>query len=227
MVSTLAKCRLLVCPPAQNEHDLGLELGILGEFILNNFHNLTLGEVKYAFDLALRGEYGSDFDTRCFHNSFNPQYVSKILNAYIDHKKGVMSELLRRAEDKKIREEMYRVPTANEKMQSMLELIEHVHAQWKLNGYIEDHFNVIYNYFWRSGINRPSNAEKKQAFEESSLKYNEIITRFYENALQSEIPNQKTLKTRIAKNICVSKYFETVDIRSILDQVSINHFQNA
>ena len=89
----------------QSEDDTAQELALLSTFIYNTYNSLKIDEINLAIQLSLSNKLDCDVNT---YNSFSPLYVSRILNAYLEYKRKINSDITERKliEDNK---EMYNV----------------------------------------------------------------------------------------------------------------------
>lgn len=60
------------------------QMFMLVVFVKDNFTKMSLAEITNAFNLAIAGVLNINVE---HYNSFSPIYISKIFNAYLEHKK--------------------------------------------------------------------------------------------------------------------------------------------
>lgn len=205
----------------QNEDDIAKELALLGTFIFENYSNITYEEITLAINLSLTDKLNCDVRT---FNSFSPMYVSRILNAYIEYKRGMYNDLMKRKELADMKKEMDKEITPEEKMQSMVELIRYFYDQYKAEGYIKDYFNTLYNYFRRT--NRLSVG--KQMIDDA-LKYGKEEAQkhkkeYFDDAFKKEKVNVESIEKRYARNYCVQVFFNNLDIDKMISTIKIEEF---
>jgi hypothetical protein len=206
---------------SESEVEIAKELALISQFLIKNYSFLTLDEISLAIDLSLLNKL--DCDVRTF-NAFSPMYVSRILNAYGEYRKELYKEVM----DRKIREdekkEMEKKVSPEEKMQSMIELIEYFYNEFKSIGIINDHFNTLYNYFRRAKKLNPDKQMIDNAMEYGKVKSETYINNYFNDALNSEKPEKDNIIKRFARNYCVETYFNENTLEDIIKQVNIKEF---
>lgn len=73
-----------------DRYPTGLDSMLLNNSIISTFGNLTVQELRIAFDLAIKKEYEVELN---HYGTFSALYFSNIVNAYIEHRKKVVKEL--------------------------------------------------------------------------------------------------------------------------------------
>lgn len=68
-------------------------------FIIENFGDMSLLDIKNAYNMSIAGELG-DFPQH--HNSFAPMYIAQVLRAYKSHAQAVIARLLRERTEQEI-----------------------------------------------------------------------------------------------------------------------------
>lgn len=79
-----------------------VQKAVLLDFIKSNLANFTPGEIKIAFELAVKGEFEVDLN---HFGQFSPVYLTTVFNKYIEHRKKVAAEVAREEEKKRLQEE--------------------------------------------------------------------------------------------------------------------------
>ena len=205
----------------QDENEVAKELVLLSQFIIKNYSDINLDEISLAIDLSLTNKL--DVDVRTF-NTFSPMYVSRILNAYKEYKKPIIKDVLERKEKAIKDKELEKVLTPQEKMDSMIDLIKYFYEQNVKDGYINDHFTTLYNYFRKTNKLKGVPNLVNEAKEYGKAKAQEHINDYFADFLSKDKPNVELLEKRFARNYCVQWFFNNNDINSILAQVNINDF---
>jgi hypothetical protein len=80
--------------------------------IVNSYANLTINEIKKAFEMGIKGEIEVDMN---HYQTFSPMYFSSVVNAYIEYRKKIVAQINReRVEQQAVRNE----PTEQEKQEN-------------------------------------------------------------------------------------------------------------
>ena len=223
LVDILAKWRWMVGISTQNqdEDEMAKELVLLAQFIQQNYPILTLDEINLSIDLSLTGKLNVDSKP---YNVFSPLYVGRILNAYIDHKRSVYNKTYENkllAESKQPPKEV----TPEEKMKSMVELVEYLYRQYKEKGVMNDHLNVMYNFLRRTNKLKPPKELVDEAMEYGKRMAKEQRENMFVKVLLSEKPNKENVEKRYARNYCVQKYFDKLPLEEIIKSINLQDFQ--
>jgi len=198
----------------QDEDDMAKELVLMASFFKKNYHKLTLEEVSLAIDLSLTNKL--DVDVRTF-NSFSPMYISKILNAYIDYRNGIVFELKSKSERLKEKELVERKCTPQEKMDGTIDLIKYLYEKYKEDGVVDDFFGTIYSFMKRTNKMNPSEATIKEAKEYAK----QMIMNKNNNIINN---NFHYSEKRYERNYYIQKYFKTFGIDNLISSINISHF---
>lgn len=206
----------------QSEDDTAQELALLSTFIYNTYNSLKIDEINLAIQLSLSNKLDCDVNT---YNSFSPLYVSRILNAYLEYKRKINSDITERKliEDNK---EMYNVEvTPKYKMESMIELIRYLYDDYKKTGIVNDYFNTLYNYFRRTNRLKPNKDIIDNAINYGKGESSKHINSYFADALKGEKPNKEYIEKRYSRNYCVQLYFSEIDdIEKLIATININEF---
>lgn len=205
-----------------SEDDIAQELALICKFIISNYPKITLNEISLAIDLSLTDKLNCDVRT---FNTFSPMYVSRILNAYIEYKRFMYNELMKRKELSDNKKEMDKEITPEEKMESMIELIKYFYNKYKSEGIVNDYFNTLYNYFRRT--NRL--VIGKQMIDDA-LKYGKKEAQkhkkeYFDDAFKKDKVNIEGVEKRFARNYCVQVFFNNLDIEKMISTIKIQEFQ--
>jgi hypothetical protein len=224
LIDVLAKWRWMSGINIANQHedDVARELALLSQFVVTNYPNITTDEISLAIDLSLTNKL--DVDVRTF-NSFSPMYVSRILNAYLDYRKIKYDEIYDRkvkAEAKKKAEEK---PSPEQRMVAMKDLILYFWEQYKSDGEVKDHFNVLYDYLKRTNQLNLSKELIDDAIKYGKEKAKGYIANYFTDHLGREKEEADSFEKRFARNYCIQKMFDDCeDVDLIVSKVTINHF---
>jgi hypothetical protein len=206
----------------QSEDDIAKELALLGKFIFDNYPNITYDEITLAINLSLTNKL--DCDVRTF-NSFSPMYVSRILNSYLEYKRNVYNDLMKRKETLDLKKEMDKEITTEEKMESMIELIRYFYDEYKSKGIVKDYFNTLYNYFRRTKRMNPDKKLVNDALSYAKEQAKKHIKDYFDDAFKKENVNVENIEKRYARNYCVQVFFDNLDIEKLISTITIQEFQ--
>lgn len=224
LIDVLAKWRWMSGINAynQDENEIGQELALISKFILSNYSTISLDEISLAIDLSLTDKL--NVDVRTF-NTFSPMYVSRILNAYLEYKRRLYNDMMDRKDRANAKKELEKKATPQEKMEAMVDLIHYFYEQYKSEGTINDYFNTLYNYLRRTKRLNPSKEVVEEAMEYGKSMAKEHINSFFGKGIADEKPNKENIEKRFARNYCVQKYFDGVDINEVTSTIKINEFE--
>jgi len=214
LINIVVKWRMYIGIP---KSDVAEELAIVSSFIFENYSHLTLEEIQLAIKLSVLRKLP---DTE-FHGYFSPMYVGKVLDAYLYYRKMTMADAIRRRE-KHLSEllEKENRPSPEKQAEDFRKLIREFYEQWKETGEIRDVFNLCYNFLRKHkmmSVPQPMIAEAqaygKRKVEEMKKARLEKIT--FDLDLEEK---------RWARNYCVQKFFESVDINVLCNNIKTEHF---
>jgi hypothetical protein len=207
----------------QDENEVAMELALISNFIQNNYSYLTPQELNIAIELSLTNKLNVDVKT---YNSFSPMYVSRILNSYVDYRKVLYSEVSERKNKETLQIELESPVTAEYKMSEMIELIRYIHQQYIETGKVNDVFNVLYNYFKRT---KRINLDKLIIEEAMLYGKKEMEIHLHEtyglNLRSREAPDTNLITKRFARNYCVHKYFQTLNLENLISSIKLKEFE--
>ena len=223
LIDTLAKWRWMagINNSNQDENEIAKELALLCQFVVDNYSLLTIDEINLAINLSLTNKLDCDVNA---YNSFTPAYVSRILNSYASYKRELFNSLSERKERFEYTKELESKPTAQQKMDGMVELINYLYEGFKESGEVVDHFNSLYNYLRSTNRLNPSKELINDALAYAEIKTKEHITNYFADAIGQHKINDEYIKKRFARNYCVKDYFEKNSIDNIIASVNINDF---
>ena len=209
--------RAMVGIPKQ---DVSEELILAAQYISKEYGFLTEQELYLAITLSIKRVL-KDCE---FKGYFSPYYIASVLESYLHYRKLKMADAIRRRE-KYIREqqEINNKPTPKQQAENMKEIIKGLYDEWQQHGYIKDSFNLAYNFLRRVKWLNPS----KEQIEEA-LVYGKKMTslaRSKDFKRVGESPEIiKIEEDRYSRNYCVQKYFETVSIDVLLNNIKEEFF---
>lgn len=222
LIDVLAEWRWMAgVSTSGSEDDMAQELAMLSKFVAQNYSNLKSDEYKLAINMSLTNKL--DVDVRTF-NSFSPMYVSRILNAYLEHKQSVMREVRKRKERDEERKDLEKTPSQQEKMDCMLELISYLYEEYKTKGEINDHFAILYNYLKRTNKIKVPKEQIDEAMNYGKQKAKKYEPTTYEKIFDKSETDNTIIEKRFARNYCVQKLFDEIGLEGMISKVELKDF---
>jgi hypothetical protein len=224
LIDILAKWRWMsgVATNNQDEDEIAHELALIAKFIDSNYPKVSLEEINLAIDLSLINSL--DVEVRTF-NVFSPMYVSRILNAYIDHKNAEYNKLMVKKERLLEKERKERKPTPQENMEGIVGLITYLYEKYKEDGSIDDYFSTLYEYFRRIKFLKPDKQMINDAMEYGNKMSDMYIANHYDNFFSRQKVDKDKIQKRFARNFCVQNLFENNSLNDLISVVKITHFE--
>jgi hypothetical protein len=206
----------------QDEDQVAQELALITKFIVNNYEFLTLEEIDNCIDLSLTDKL--NIDVRTF-NVFSPMYVSRVLNAYLDYRKIKYDEIYERKVKAEAKKKIEEKPSPEQRMVAMRDLILYFWEQYKSDGEVKDHFNVLYDYLKRTNQLNLSKELIDEAIKYGKEKAIGYVANYFTDHLGREKESSDSFEKRFARNYCIQKMFDDCeDVDLIVSKVTINHF---
>jgi hypothetical protein len=204
----------------QDENDIALELSTIAFFIKSNYAHLTIEEINLGIDLSLTSVLEVDIKT---YNTFSTIYVASILNAYIKYKRKLYNELYYRKEIKELKDDYYN-PTSEERMESMIEMILTFYNEYKKNGFINDIFNICYDFFKRT-----KRLNLNDTIINKAVEYGKIMAKKEKDSVYGIFSNEKVditlIQKRYSRNYCVMEFFEDINIDKLISEIKLEEFK--
>jgi hypothetical protein len=218
LIDLVVKWRMYIGIP---KADVAEELVLVAAFIFENYGFLTIPEIELAIKLSVRRKLK---DTE-FHGYFSPMYVGKVLDSYLYYRKMTMADAIRRRE-KAIAEQVEKSnkPSPEQQAEDYKELFVSFYNEYKSQGYIRDVFNLCYNFLRKHDMMKVS----KERIEEAQAYGRKRVEEVKETARKEGRKIDYDLgleEKRWARNYCVQKYFDSVDINIICGNIKPEHFQ--
>lgn len=221
VINLVALWRMYIGVP---KTDVAEELAFLSNFIIENYGHMTVGEIELAIRLSVMRKLK---DTE-FNGYFSALYVSKVLESYLYYRKITLADSIREREIA-IREEKERnqKPSPEEQAKRFQQLFRNFYQEWKDTGTINDPFSLAYNYLRNNKLMHvPQNvvAEaqaygKKKADEQNKNRQKKGLKTTFSSIDLFQMEEKKW-----ARNYCVQKYFENVDIDILCNKIIPEHF---
>jgi len=216
LLKVITEWRIYIGVP--KSEDLAEEFTILAKFLHENYAFLTIDEIRLAYTLSVTRKL-KEVE---FYGYFSPMYVGKVLDSYLYYRKITMADALREREkhQQELKEQANR-PTPEQMAKDMKELIKGFYAEWKENGEIKDVFSISYNFLRKHNML----IVKKEEIDEA-MAYGLKMARSKEKKVFEKVnPEDEKLETqRYARNWCVHKYFETINIDVLLNNINSELF---
>jgi hypothetical protein len=135
---------------------------VLINFINNNFANVTIAQIKLAFDMAVSGKLG--IDAKCYEN-FSCEFFGRIMSKYLEFS----AEETRIISQRVIEDEPLKKPS-NEELKSQAIITANMYADkckddMTLNKWLIGGFNHLYDIAKETDILRLSIEEKQEIWE--------------------------------------------------------------
>jgi len=197
------------------------ELAVVVMYIKKHWEMLTLAEIELAFTLSINRK----LDDCDFFGYFSPNYVAKVLHAYMYYRKITLSDALRKKEKFEL-EETSRLsrPTPEQEADTTRELIYNFRREVERSGQITDPFNLAYNFFRKQKWLKVSESDIKESLEAGRKRYEQ--DRLKESLLRQVTDDEELEVKRHARNYLVAKYLKNVDINVLLDNIKPELFTN-
>jgi hypothetical protein len=197
------------------------ELAIVIMYIKEHWDILTLSEIELAFTLSINRK----LDDCEFFGFFSPNYVSKVLHAYMYYRKLALADALRAKEKFELEEaEKASRPTPEQECETTRELFLNFYEEFKKNGEINDPFNLAYNLLRKEKWMKVSESDINESLQQGKVKYQQ--ERQKESLLRQVSDNQELEIKRHARNYLVAKYFKNVDIDVLINNIKPELFTN-
>jgi len=217
IINLVVKWRMYIGIP---KADVAEELALVAGFIFENYGFLTLSEIELAIKLSVLRKLN---DTE-FHGYFSPMYVAKVLDSYLYYRKMTMADSIRRR-DKAIAEEKENnnKPSPEEQAEGYKELFKGFYDEYKQQGYIRDVFSLCYNFLRKHNFMEipKERIAEAQAYGKRKVQEVKENARLEGGKIDFDLGLEEK---RWARNYCVQKYFDTVDINVLCNNIKPKHF---
>lgn len=211
LLQVVAKWRLYIGLP---KDDVSEELSIVRDFIHENFPHLTIKEIELAYNLSVLRK----LDDCEFYGYFSPLYVGKVLDSYLYYRKRNMADLIRRKEKYNylLLEEKNK-PKPEEEAELTKSIFVDFYKQHKEGLEITDVFNICWNFLRKQKMINPQKTELDEALAFAKTKIQKQENDFYKYTTLGI--DKESESKRYARNYCVQKYFDRVDINELLNKI--------
>ena len=214
LLQIVGKWRLYVGLP---KDDVSHELTIATDFIREQFGFLTLQEIELAYKLSVVRK----LENCDFFGYFAPIYIGKVLSAYLYYRKMTLAESIRRKEEHEYAEmQKKNTPTPKEEMELTKDIFKSFYEQYKKEGVISDVFNLCYKHLRQHSSFSPDKKMVDDAMEYAKFRVSQMDKELFRDIIKSPDNEIK----RWARNYCVQKYFDNIDINLLLDSIKEEQF---
>jgi len=140
------------------------ELKGLVSFLLRNYGNLSIESIEYAFELALIGSLKVDVE---HYQSFDKKYISKVLNAYMDHQRSIIKKISDQAttKEREMKERTYKERRQTPEFQEEIYngLVKYIQDKGELPDVYD--WLSVYRHMKRKGLITATTEELKEFME--------------------------------------------------------------
>lgn len=206
------------------------EFMVLTDYIKKNHANLTLDEIHLMIDLSLKSRL--NVEVRLFGN-FSPLYVSQIINAYHEYKASLLEDVNRKVHDNEIKLLSQKTFTPQDDMNITTEIIIDEYNHFKEHGVVKDYMNIVYDFMLKSKRMIISKADIHDAMNYGNIMANtemmqgatlhEIMQNYREK--DKKLDKKDYLSKRYARNYCLQKYFDNVNLNDLISSIKIDEFK--
>ena len=217
LINAVVKWRMYIGMP---KTDIAEELVFVAGFIYENYGFLTISEIELAMKLSVLRKL-KEVE---FHGYFSPMYVARVLDSYLYYRKMTMADAIRRKE-KALLDEKERLnrPSPEQQAEDTRILIKSFYEEFMQNKEIKDVFTICYKYLRRTRLMVISKETVEEAQKYGKNKVQENIQEMKRNFQKVEF-NLDTEEKKCVRNYCVGKFFKTVDINVLLNNIKPEHF---
>lgn len=217
IINTVVKWRMYIGIP---KTDVAEELLLVASFINENYGFLTIAEIELAIRLSVLRKIDGEF-----YGYFSPMYVAKVLDSYLHYRKITMADAIRRKERAEMEEkEKQNRPSPEQQAEDTRKLFRDYYSVWKETGEIRDVFSICYNYLRKHKMLEVSQQMIKDAQEYGKRKVQEIKQKKNVGLQKIDTSLDEIEEKSWARTYCVQKYFESVDIDVLANNIKAEHF---
>lgn len=197
------------------------ELVIIGKFIVNNFGDFSINEIKLAMEMSIN--FKLDVENNPY-NQFSVFYVASILNAYKDYRAKIMNKVIHEYNKEVRRKEKEAMATPENLAIQMRELIKSEYEQFKNDGEVYDTFSAIFNYLRKQKRLDLSKEMGDKALQNAREKASREISKNNLYTLYRNKESRESLIKRYARCYCVMVYFQNNKLEDILKLINEKDF---
>jgi len=195
------------------------QMFMLVVFVKESFTQMSLAEITNSFNLAISGTLNINVE---HYNSFSPIYISKIFNAYLEHKKNVMFKMYK-LEEEDARNQREKPLSEEEVEKKNKENAIMVFTQYQAEKTIPDYGYLIYDYLIEKNLINFNKEEKtsilyeakRMAISDGERHLESDATADIKNKVRESIMNinqhdskRSDIVIKYCKNIGLKRYFD-------------------
>jgi hypothetical protein len=211
----VAKWRAYIGLPKE---DVSVELALIVDYVKNNWGNLTLNEFELAWQLSIN----SKLDDVEYYGNFSPMYVSKVMQSYINYRKSILLDAIKRKEAYDY-EQSLKPPSPEEQAENMKDILRSIHNRFLEEKVVFDPFNILYNFFRKNKWMKVSQSDIDIAMKEATTRYTNNQSNRGLFGLDKTQKKEENIKS-LARNYLVEKYLEKNDINVLINNINSSLF---
>lgn len=202
------------------------ELIFITQFLYDNFKHFTISDIRLAMQWAISGKLDMQFVSTKVLSS---HYVSKALNLYEEEKRAIVNKIAQEREsylrNKELNSKLEETPI--DKANSFKDHIIAVYQSYKAHGRFVDIGDLIYNWVRENNIVQITNKDVDEAMKYSQEKFIEERLNAPKNLFKNAIDEKSVefRKKKLAREYIIMKYFDSVDVISIIKLITENQFK--
>lgn len=202
------------------------ELIFITQFLYDNFKHFTISDIRLAMQWAISGKLDLQFVSTKVLSS---HYVSKALNLYEEEKRAIVNKIAQQKDSylrqKELNSKLEETPI--DKANSFKDHIIAVYQSYKAYGRFVDIGDLIYNWVRENNIVQITNKDVDEAIKYSQEKFIEERLNAPKNQFKNAIDEKSVefRKKKLAREYIIMKYFDSVDIISIVKLINENQFK--
>ena len=203
------------------------EIGIIANFIRDNYNFLTIQEIKLAMNLSMTAKLNCD--SELYNKSFSAKYVGKILNAYIEYRNSELSDFRNRVEVE--RQKMADVPPSpKEKMDIAIDFLKNCYKAFSEDNTDTDGFHIVYEFLKKTKRLRGGKEKVDAALKYGEKAAKEFMNTQYKDGMGNIVKgynqvDKDHLKTRFAKSYIVADFFKNNKFEDFIASITIKEFE--
>ncbi len=190
------------------------ELAVVIMYIREHWGMLTLAEIELALTLSINRKLDDDE----FYGLFSPNYVAKVLHAYMYYRKITLADALRKREKFELEQaSLSEKPSPEEECETTKELFIGFYKELERNGFLNDPFNLAYNFLRKYKWLKVSETDIQESMAAGKIRFQEEQNK--QSLLRQVSENQEVEIKRYARNHLVAQYLKNVDINVLLNNI--------
>lgn len=203
------------------------EIGIVANFIRDNYSFLTIQEIKLAMNLSMTDKLNCD--SELYNKSFSAKYVGKILNAYIEYRNNELTDFRIRVEaERQKRADV--PPSPKEKMDIAINFLKDCYKSFSEDNANTDGFHIVYEFLKKTKRLRGGKEKVDAALKYGEKASKEFMNTQYKDGMGNIVKgynqvDKDHLKTRFAKSYIVADFFKNNKFEDFIASITIKEFE--